>query len=261
MNRAGAEQAVRDDVDDRSAERDRIETEDREHDQPEVRQRRIRDDAFACRPERAQRARHRPARSDASTNIAGAAPCIGAGNSTLGHDDEAVEARLRLHGADDGDHRRRQVGIGQRHPGVQRPDRRLDQETRTRSPAKIQNAHVGEIGASIAGIRRRSRRSSLARRRTPPSPATTRGRRRDCRRGSATPSPSFACGDHATNVRNTGISIRSQNSANNNRSRATNTPVIAPSSTSICATNSRWRGTRATASAHAVESASSSTIQ
>ena len=60
-------------------------------------------------------------------------------------------------------------------------------------------------------------------------------------------------GDQAISTRNTGISIRSQKSANSSRSRATNTPAIAPSSTSICATKSRVRGRRATISAQPLD--------
>ena len=39
------------------------------------------------------------------------------------------------------------------------------------------------------------------------------------------------------------------------------TPIIAPIKISICATKSRWRGTRTTASAQPTESAKSAAIQ
>ena len=69
------------------------------------------------------------------------------------------------------------------------------------------------------------------------------------------------CALQPTRPKKTGSSMRSQNSANANRSRDKNRPSIEPSSSNISAIKLRARGTPVAAIAHAVQSASSSASQ
>jgi hypothetical protein len=171
-----------------------------------------------------------------SANISGAAACICSGKKRSADHDEAVEAGLRLHRA----HRAHTGGGNSAYvSGIQVCSGQTGVLIRNANakPAKIHEPpHVpiaSEPGAapitSVVPLHDAERRRREQQREpaahvvdqiAPRRAARTRAARRH-------PQPSIS--------KNTGISIRSQNSAKSSRSLARNTPVIAPCSTSICA--------------------------